>query len=39
MSPGAVEKKLFETADNIAGTGATDFYGKGRVNAYRAVTE
>jgi subtilisin family serine protease len=34
-----VINQLYRTADNIDGTGVTDFFGKGRVNAYRAVTE
>lgn len=34
-----VEKQLFKTADNIDTNGASLFLGKGRVSAYRAVTE
>jgi hypothetical protein len=39
MSPMDVEKQLFKTADNIDENGVSLFYGKGRVNAFRAVTE
>jgi subtilisin family serine protease len=39
MSPQAVTKQLLKTADKIDGNGASLFYGKGRVNAFRAVTE
>ncbi|WP_111706820.1 S8 family serine peptidase [Lutibacter citreus] len=39
MSPHNVAKQLYNTADKIDTNGASDFYGKGRVNAYRAVTE
>ena len=39
MDPHEVTKQLFKTADKIDGNGTSLFYGKGRVNAYRAVTE
>ncbi len=39
MSPQAVTKQLLKTADKIAVNGTSLFYGKGRVNAFRAVTE
>ncbi|MEN8137958.1 MAG: S8 family serine peptidase [Bacteroidota bacterium] len=39
MSPIEVEKQLYKTADNIDANGQSLYYGKGRVNAYRAVTE
>ncbi|WP_298363853.1 S8 family serine peptidase [uncultured Lutibacter sp.] len=39
MAPHEVAKQLYNTADKIDTNGASDFYGKGRVNAYRAVTE
>jgi len=39
MSPQAVTKQLLKTADKIDGNGASLFFGKGRVNAFRAVTE
>jgi len=39
MSPQAVTKQLLKTADKIDGNGTSLFFGKGRVNAYRAVTE
>ncbi|MCG6191080.1 S8 family peptidase [Maribellus maritimus] len=39
ITPHEVEKQLLKTADNIDGNGTSDLYGKGRVNAYRAVTE
>ena len=34
-----VEKQLLKTADKIDGNGKSLFFGNGRVNAYRAVTE
>lgn len=34
-----VEKQLLKTADKIDGKGKSLFFGKGRVNAFRAVTE
>ena len=39
MNPADVAQQLFSTADNIDGNGASLYYGKGRVNAFRAVTE
>lgn len=39
MSPIEVEKQLSRTADKIDGEGQSVFFGKGRVNAFRAVTE
>ncbi|MBN2666183.1 MAG: S8 family serine peptidase [Bacteroidales bacterium] len=39
MNPFEVTKKLLNTADKIDGLGISPWYGKGRVNAYRAVTE
>lgn len=39
MDPHEVEKQLFKSADKIDTNGKSLFYGKGRVNAYRAVSE
>lgn len=39
MNPVAVQQQLFKTADKIDGNGLSAYYGNGRVNAYRAVTE
>ena len=39
MGPVAVTQQLLKTADKIHGTGVTPYFGHGRVNAYRAVTE
>lgn len=39
MDPIEVTKQLQKTADKIDGKGASDLYGHGRVNAFRAVTE
>ena len=39
MSPHEVTKQLFKTADKIDGQGLSPYFGYGRVNAYRAVTE
>ncbi len=39
ITPQEVTKQLLKTADKIDGNGTTSFYGKGRVNAFRAVTE
>jgi subtilisin family serine protease len=39
MAPIEVTKQLLNTADKIDSNGASVLYGKGRVNAYRAVTE
>ena len=39
MGPNQVEKQLLKSADKITSNGQTSYYGHGRVNAYRAVTE
>jgi len=39
MDPLAVAQQLGNTADNIDGNGQSVYFGKGRVNAFRAVTE
>lgn len=39
MKPIDVTQQLLKTADKIDGTGVTPYFGFGRVNAYRAVTE
>ncbi len=39
MSPQEVARQIEKTADQIDGNGTSVFFGKGRVNAYRAVTE
>ncbi|HEY3369598.1 MAG TPA: S8 family serine peptidase [Prolixibacteraceae bacterium] len=39
MSPQKVTQQLLKTADQIGGNGISTYYGKGRVNAFRAVTE
>lgn len=39
MAPIEVTKQLLKTADKIDGNGTSAYYGKGRVNAFRAVTE
>jgi subtilisin family serine protease len=39
MNPQAVAQKLYQTADKIDGQGISAYFGFGRVNAYRAVTE
>lgn len=39
ITPHEVTKQLLKTADKVGGNGKSAFYGKGRVNAYRAVTE
>ena len=39
MDPSEVEKQLIKTADKVDGNGQTLYFGNGRVNAYRAVTE
>jgi len=39
INPHEVEKQLFNTADKINTKGNSAYYGNGRVNAYRAVTE
>jgi len=39
MDPHEVEKQLFKTADNIDANGSSPYYGNGRVNAFRAISE
>ncbi|CAM4164543.1 S8 family peptidase [Gillisia limnaea] len=39
MSPHEVEKLLIRSSDQVDGNGQSLFFGKGRVNAFRAVTE
>lgn len=39
MNPKEVEKQLINTADKVDGNGKSLYYGNGRINAYRAVTE
>jgi subtilisin family serine protease len=39
MAPGDVKEKLKYTSDDLGKPGNDDYYGQGRVNAYRAVTE
>ncbi len=39
MDPHEVEKQLYKSADQIDTNGKSAYYGKGRVNAYRAVSE
>lgn len=39
MSPHQVEKQLINSADKVGGNGQHVYFGKGRVNAFRAVTE
>jgi subtilisin family serine protease len=39
LKPQSVVKQLLKTADTIDGNGKSSYFGKGRVNAYRAVTE
>ncbi|MBW8333918.1 MAG: S8 family serine peptidase [Prolixibacteraceae bacterium] len=39
MSPQEVTMQLLKTADKIDGNGISAYFGKGRVNAFRAVTE
>ena len=39
MSPQEVTKQIEKTADKVDGNGQSTFFGKGRINAYRAVTE
>lgn len=39
MSPHEVEKLLIKSADQVDGNGQSLYFGKGRVNAFRAVTE
>ena len=37
MSPDALETRLASSADDLGQTGVDAIYGKGRVNAFRAV--
>lgn len=39
MDPFAVAQQLSKTADKIDGNGQSEYFGKGRVNAFRAVTQ
>lgn len=39
MDPFAVAQQLSNTSDKIDGNGQSKYFGKGRVNAFRAVTE
>lgn len=39
MAPHEVQKKLVNSADQIGGNGQSLFFGKGRINAVRAVTQ
>ena len=39
MDPGVVMKQLLKTSDKIDGNGMSAYFGNGRVNAFRAVTE
>jgi subtilisin family serine protease len=39
LTPGEVTKQLFKTADDVDGEGVTPYFGFGRINAFRAVTE
>jgi subtilisin family serine protease len=39
LSPLDVTKQLFKTADKVDGNGTSSYYGNGRVNAYRAISE
>jgi subtilisin family serine protease len=39
MNPVEVIQQLLKTSDKIDGNGVSIYYGKGRVNAFRAVTE
>jgi subtilisin family serine protease len=39
MDPGEVMKQLLKTSDKIDGNGMSAYFGSGRVNAFRAVTE
>lgn len=39
MDPHEVEEQLFKTSDKVDGSGMSEYFGHGRVNAYRAVTE
>lgn len=39
MDPGELAKQIKSTSDHIDGNGTSVFFGKGRINAFRAVTE
>lgn len=39
MNPHELEKQLINSADKVGGNGQNVYFGQGRVNAYRAVTE
>lgn len=39
MDPHSVAKKIYKSADKIDGNGKSPYFGKGRINAYRALTE
>lgn len=39
MDPHEVLKQMTSSADQVGGNGQTLYFGKGRINAYRAVTE
>lgn len=39
MSPREVAEQIKKTANKVGGNGQSEFFGSGRVNAYRAVTE
>lgn len=39
MNPHEVEKQLIKSADKVGGNGQHVYFGKGRINAFRAVTE
>lgn len=39
MDPYEVEQKMINTADKVGGNGNHVYFGKGRINAHRAVTE
>jgi hypothetical protein len=39
MPVGKLKNHLIQTADDLGKPGNDDFYGKGRINAYKAVTK
>ena len=39
MSPIDVAKQLLKTADKVGGKVTSSYYGNGRINAYRAISE
>lgn len=39
MAPSEVAKQLYKTSDKIDGNGISEYYGNGRLNAFRAVNE